>query len=130
MNKNRKHSLNASQNEKTPSADHTSTSELRKHSLYVFSSHVPHLVLYKIGFSIFFHLAVLVCLTYIKHKFLCLIFICYELLCLTIVFQHFLSLKSCFVLVLGILSFCSHTISFSSVCSCLSHYKVSIYTPH
>ena len=50
----------------------------------------------------FCHLDVLVCLTYIKHKFLCLILIFYVLLCLTMVFQHILSLNSYFVLVSGI----------------------------
>ena len=82
--------------------------------------------------SIFFfcHLAILVCLTYMIHKFLCLILRPCVLLCLAIVFQHSLALNLLFLLVSRIPSFCSCTIRFSSMCSCLSHYKIPISVPH
>jgi hypothetical protein len=77
--------------------------------------------------SCFCLLALFLCLTNMILQFLYLTFWFLVLLCLTWIFWH---LNSKFLLGSRIPSFYGHTVRFSSVCSCLSHYKNHISVPH
>ena len=123
----RKNSLNASQNRVNASADHATTKKLKKTVPIGFI--VPHAssCAFENAISYFCLLALFLCLTNMILQFLYLTFQFIVLLCLTLIFRH---LKSKFLLGSRIPSFYGHTVRFSSVCSCLSHYKNHISVPH